>query len=102
MLVCGAVAGVFGKIYPVVNGCLRRHPGLSDPIAMSDDFRGTGRYSVLLIWLVEAEDGRTLRKRRRCFQEGVDNCPEISTGTIDSVANDSQLYIVSVDPHWDY
>ena len=76
MLVYGAVVGILGKIYPVVNGCLRRHPGLSDPITMSEDYGGTGnRYGVLLVWLVEAEDGRTLRKCRRCFQEGVDNCP---------------------------
>lgn len=77
VLVHGAVAGVWGKIYPVVNGRLRRHPGLSDPTTMSEDDEGRGRrYGVLLVWLVEAEDGRTLRKCGRCFQEGVDNCPE--------------------------
>ena len=37
-LVYGAVGGGGGSIiYPVVDGCLRCHPGLSDPRVMSGD-----------------------------------------------------------------
>ena len=72
----GATEDEAGEIYPVVNGFLRRHPGLPDPIAMSGNYGCTGRiYPVLLVWLVEPEDGRSFRECGRCFQEGVDNCP---------------------------
>ncbi len=54
--------------YPVVDGCLRRHPGLSDPVPMSGyNVCTVRRRFILLVWLVESEDGRSVRERRRRF-----------------------------------
>lgn len=95
----------WGKMYPVVNGRLRRHPGLSDPIAMSDDYEGIGRrYGVLLVWLVEAEDGGTLRKCRRRFEEGIDDCAEIGPLALVPLILSQMMvsfYIASADPRSD-
>ena len=64
-----------------------------------DGCRGKG-YPVLLVWLVEPEDGRSFRERRRCFQEGAEDCPYVSAGRIGSIADDVEHYIVSVHLHW--
>ena len=64
-------------MYPVVNGRLRRHPGLSDPRGMSEDCECTGcKHRFLLVWFVKSEDGRSFRERRRCLHEAVDDCSE--------------------------
>ena len=65
------------RMYPVVDGGLRRHPGLADSRAMSDYYGCTGaERSFLLVWFVEPKDGRSFRERRRSFDEAVDDCPE--------------------------
>ena len=64
-------------MYPVADGRLRRHPGLSDPRAMLEDFGCIGcKERFLLVWFVEAEDCGSFGERRRCFHEAVDDCPE--------------------------
>ena len=64
-------------MYPVVDGRLRRHPGLSDPRVMLEDFGCTGcKHRFLLVWFVEPEDGRSFGERRRCLHEAVDDCSE--------------------------
>ena len=65
------------RMYPVIDGRLRRHPGLSDPRTMSEDYGCTGcKHRFLLVWFVEPEEGRPFRERRGCFHEAVDDCPE--------------------------
>ena len=39
------------EMYPVVDGCLRRHPGLADSRAMSEDYGCTGCKAPLLTGL---------------------------------------------------
>ena len=87
--------------YPVVDGCLRRHPGLSDSVAMSGYHVCTVRRFILLVWLVESEDGRSVRERRRRFQKGAHDCPRrsVSASTIGSIANDGNIYIDGLDLH---
>ncbi len=100
--VCGGVEVEVEDAYPVVDGCLRRHPGLSDPVAMSEYYvRTVRRRFILLVWLVESEDGRSVRERGRCFQKGAHDCPRkfVSAGPIDSIANDGDIYIDGSDPH---
>lgn len=75
-----------GRTYPVVNGGLGRHPGLPDSVTMLGGYGCIERrYRVLLVWLVEAENGGSFRERRRCFQEGAEICPVVSAGRIDSI-----------------
>ena len=101
MLVFGVGRDEVGKTYPVVNGGLRRHPGLSDSMVMSGGYRCIERrYPVLLVWLVEPEDGGSFRERRRCFQEGTEICPFVSAGRIGSMADEMEIYIASVHLHW--
>ena len=82
----GIGRGEVGRTYPVVDGGLRRHPGLPDSVTMSGGYGCMERRCrVLLVWLVEPENGGSFRERRRCFQEGAEICPFVSAGRIDSI-----------------